>query len=279
MFRPAGYRTAAFVSGFPLDRRFGLDRGFDDVRRPPAAGQRPAPDAVRGAPRRPTTDAALRWLERRRPGGPGRPFLLWVHYYDPHAPYEPPAETWSRAFARPRTTARSPSSTAAGSPAAQRSRRRGPSREPLVAGDVRPRREPRRARRRHPRPLRLRRDAAGAVDHGRPRRPGGTRSRRRSRGRSTSLPTLLDYCGLAAASASSRAARCARRSTGREMTTRRPTPSRSTRSSSSAGRRCSPGGPRALQADRRAAAELYDLAADAGRAHDRADAEAPEWPR
>src|SRR6188768_1292379 len=28
-FRQAGYRTAAFVSGFPLDRRFGLDRGFD----------------------------------------------------------------------------------------------------------------------------------------------------------------------------------------------------------------------------------------------------------
>jgi hypothetical protein len=27
-FRQAGYRTAAFVSGFPLDRRFGFDRGF-----------------------------------------------------------------------------------------------------------------------------------------------------------------------------------------------------------------------------------------------------------
>ena len=26
--RQAGYRTAAFISGFPLDRRFGLDRGF-----------------------------------------------------------------------------------------------------------------------------------------------------------------------------------------------------------------------------------------------------------
>jgi hypothetical protein len=28
-FRQAGYRTAAFVSAFPLDRRFGFDRGFD----------------------------------------------------------------------------------------------------------------------------------------------------------------------------------------------------------------------------------------------------------
>ena len=28
-FKDAGYRTGAFVSAFPLDRRFGLDRGFE----------------------------------------------------------------------------------------------------------------------------------------------------------------------------------------------------------------------------------------------------------
>jgi choline-sulfatase len=28
-FRQAGYRTAGFVSGFPLKRRFGFDRGFE----------------------------------------------------------------------------------------------------------------------------------------------------------------------------------------------------------------------------------------------------------
>src|SRR5262249_32722158 len=28
-FKRAGYRPAAFVSGFPLDRRFGMDRGFE----------------------------------------------------------------------------------------------------------------------------------------------------------------------------------------------------------------------------------------------------------
>ena len=27
--REQGYRTGAFVSAFPLDSRFGLDRGFD----------------------------------------------------------------------------------------------------------------------------------------------------------------------------------------------------------------------------------------------------------
>src|SRR5262249_21672994 len=32
-------------------------------------------------------DAALKWLARP----PGAPFFVWVHLYDPHAPYEPPA--------------------------------------------------------------------------------------------------------------------------------------------------------------------------------------------
>jgi arylsulfatase A-like enzyme len=35
-----------------------------------------------------TTDAALRWLEAN--GNGPNPFFLWVHYYDPHYPYQPP---------------------------------------------------------------------------------------------------------------------------------------------------------------------------------------------
>jgi arylsulfatase A-like enzyme len=35
-----------------------------------------------------TTDAALRWLEANANGA--NPFFLWVHYYDPHYPYQPP---------------------------------------------------------------------------------------------------------------------------------------------------------------------------------------------
>jgi arylsulfatase len=33
-----------------------------------------------------TTEAALRWLDERKPG----PFFLWLHYFDPHYPYTPP---------------------------------------------------------------------------------------------------------------------------------------------------------------------------------------------
>lgn len=90
----AGYRTAAFVGAYVLDRRFGLARGFDvyddRVPRQPQAtdvleASRPANDVV---------DAALRWLEQPS----GAPFLLWVHLYDPHAPYAPP-EPYRTTFA------------------------------------------------------------------------------------------------------------------------------------------------------------------------------------
>src|SRR5262245_16219999 len=97
-FRQAGYRTAAFVSGFPLDRRFGLDRGFDkyDDRLPKGNDRRRTPYVERFADA--TTDAVVNWLGAP-PSAAGQqpaPWFLWVHYYDPHAPYEPPGELAKR---------------------------------------------------------------------------------------------------------------------------------------------------------------------------------------
>jgi choline-sulfatase len=96
-FRRSGYRTAAFVSGFPLDRRFGFDRGFDtyDDHLPKGNDRRRTPYVERFADA--TTDAALRWLNASGSGGgsPSR-WFLWVHYYDPHAPYEPPPDLVER---------------------------------------------------------------------------------------------------------------------------------------------------------------------------------------
>jgi choline-sulfatase len=90
-FRNAGYHTAAFVSGFPLDRRFGFDRGFEtyDDRLPKGNDRRRTPYVERFADA--TTDAVLRWLATASHSAPPTPWFLWVHYYDPHAPYEPPA--------------------------------------------------------------------------------------------------------------------------------------------------------------------------------------------
>jgi choline-sulfatase len=92
-FREAGFRTAAFVSGFPLDRRFGFDRGFDiyDDHLPRGNDPRRTPYVERLADA--TTDAVLRWLTAPPAA---TPFFLWVHYYDPHAPYEPPGELAQR---------------------------------------------------------------------------------------------------------------------------------------------------------------------------------------
>jgi arylsulfatase A-like enzyme len=87
--RAAGLPTAAFVSSFILDARFGWSRGFERYHFEPTE-----PYHWRGRERGrfwtragPTTDAALAWLGAHADGG----FLLWVHYFDPHAPYTAPA--------------------------------------------------------------------------------------------------------------------------------------------------------------------------------------------
>jgi arylsulfatase A-like enzyme/tetratricopeptide (TPR) repeat protein len=100
-FRQSGYRTAAFVSGFPLDRRFGLARGFQvyDDRLPHGNDPRRAPYVERPADQ--TTRAVLAWLDAHATAPETAPFLLWVHYYDPHSPYEPPPDFAARFPGRP----------------------------------------------------------------------------------------------------------------------------------------------------------------------------------
>lgn len=82
--RARGLATAAFIGGFPLVRRFGLARGFDEY-----------DDAMAKAP-----GVAYEFAERRGDAvaasartwlgvHPGRVFV-WVHLFDPHAPYDPP---------------------------------------------------------------------------------------------------------------------------------------------------------------------------------------------
>ena len=91
-FHDAGYRTGAFVGAYVLDHRFGLSRGFDiyddRVQRDPSGAARFEAER-RGDI---VVDAALKWL----PGG-SKPFFVWVHLYDPHAPYNPPQEFRARA--------------------------------------------------------------------------------------------------------------------------------------------------------------------------------------
>jgi arylsulfatase A-like enzyme len=87
-----GYRTAAFVGSWVLVNRIsGLGDHFD--RYAELLTRRRWFGLFKGeATAEDLTDAALGWLGERQAtgsgaGGDARPFLLWVHYVEPHAPY------------------------------------------------------------------------------------------------------------------------------------------------------------------------------------------------
>lgn len=74
-----GYDTAAFVSAVVLDRRYGLDAGFDayDDAMPGDGPERSARETLR---------LAEQWLTTRGTSTKA-PFFLWIHLFEPHAPY------------------------------------------------------------------------------------------------------------------------------------------------------------------------------------------------
>jgi arylsulfatase A-like enzyme len=81
-----GYATGAFVGAYVLDRRFGLARGFahyDDRIERNAQGASVLESERRGGE---VAAAAEAWI-----GAQTKPFFAWVHFYDPHAPYDPPS--------------------------------------------------------------------------------------------------------------------------------------------------------------------------------------------
>jgi len=116
LLRDAGYDTAGFVSGPLMSRQFGFSRGFqwydDRYDRLQSARARLLSrtvlfrvlsaakifndrdlDSQRIAGE--MNPLVLSWLRQRGHSSAGRPFFLFVHYWDPHAPYDPPAP-WGR---------------------------------------------------------------------------------------------------------------------------------------------------------------------------------------
>jgi arylsulfatase A-like enzyme len=101
-----GYSTGAFISGYPLDSRFGLRRGFETYddefllirglghllgwklvtkKIPQKLGLSPICDFWERRAEE-TNRRVFQWLEKNH----RTPFFLWVHYFDAHGPYNPP---------------------------------------------------------------------------------------------------------------------------------------------------------------------------------------------
>ncbi|HSR69145.1 MAG TPA: sulfatase-like hydrolase/transferase [Acidobacteriota bacterium] len=92
VLKKRGYETAAFLASAVLDRRYGLDRGFDhygdqfglQARYSGKTAERTAESVM---------DEALQWMDSRR-----GPVFVWIHLYDPHAPYQAPGPFGRRGY-------------------------------------------------------------------------------------------------------------------------------------------------------------------------------------
>jgi arylsulfatase A-like enzyme/tetratricopeptide (TPR) repeat protein len=93
VLQAAGYVTGAFVGAYPLDSQFGLNHGFDvyDDHYPKGGQADQFLFPERKGDR--VVAPALAWWQRQA----GRRRFMWVHLFDPHAPYDP-AEPYASRF-------------------------------------------------------------------------------------------------------------------------------------------------------------------------------------
>lgn len=95
ILRDAGYATRAEVAAFVLDPVFEMNQGFDRYRAPPREMSRAGQPAKDGElPAATIVDRVLEDIDDLVPGGGPpdgvrKPFFVWAHFYDPHAPYSP----------------------------------------------------------------------------------------------------------------------------------------------------------------------------------------------
>jgi arylsulfatase A-like enzyme len=94
MLKQQGYATAAFVAAFPLHSRFGLNAGFDTYDDRFGEARAPTEFAMPERPASAVVPLAREWIGRQQPAASNqqptishRPWFVWVHVFDPHAPY------------------------------------------------------------------------------------------------------------------------------------------------------------------------------------------------
>jgi len=86
ILKERGYKTAAFVSSFSVDSRFGLDQGFDTY-----DDKFQEDEVIKHFRSERRADKVFfsfsKWLDKNNK----KKFLCWVHFFDPHLPYNPPS--------------------------------------------------------------------------------------------------------------------------------------------------------------------------------------------
>ena len=92
LLKGAGYATGGVVAGPWMMKVFGLHQGFDyyDDDEISSLNGRIAPRV---------TARAIEWIEEHQ----DRPFFLFLNYFDPHTPYDPPPNESTRRFLRANT--------------------------------------------------------------------------------------------------------------------------------------------------------------------------------
>ena len=86
VLREEGFKTAAFVSSFTVDSRFGIDQGFDSYDDTFDADE--ILKNFRSEKRAEKVFTSFsHWLDRNF----DQKFFCWVHFFDPHVPYDPPS--------------------------------------------------------------------------------------------------------------------------------------------------------------------------------------------
>jgi arylsulfatase A-like enzyme/tetratricopeptide (TPR) repeat protein len=96
LLKKAGYRTGAFVGAYPVAASLGFAQGFEDFEE--GFHMVPVPGQGAERPGNEVADSAISWLAK---SDRARPFFLWMHLYDPHAPYKPPPPYAERFRERP----------------------------------------------------------------------------------------------------------------------------------------------------------------------------------
>jgi arylsulfatase A-like enzyme/Flp pilus assembly protein TadD len=100
ILRNQSYQTAAFIGAYVLSAKFGLNQGFDYYDDKIAGLLRSGLAVNLNQVERPAGEVisrAMIWLNAH----PRSPFFIWIHLYDPHDPYQPPAPFSEQYKAKP----------------------------------------------------------------------------------------------------------------------------------------------------------------------------------